>query len=268
VLDQRYLLALLQSSRTLVKLVACLAFPTATVALTACAQSDRAIATTDGTKVSQATLNHWMEVALGSDYRPIFRAGFPAGLVSDPPEYARCVRVSQEIPIVPGKSRLTADQRRLKCRQLYAAIKEQALSLVLSSVWTREEAGELGIRMPTENEVDNRVRAYIAHDFTSPADFREVIAEEHRSLSDVRYMIENTLLQGRIASRLKAQAEQLGGTGQAALYKLVLENNAKRQAKTHCDPGYRAPQCRQFASGSEAKPSASLVLEYFHKGIS
>jgi hypothetical protein len=218
------------------------------------------------TKVSRATLNHWMELTLGGDYRPLFQATFPAGLVSDPPDYERCTKVSAAIPEIPGKPKLTADQRRLKCRQLYAAIQEQTLNSLLSSLWIREEARELGVSAPRGTEVAAQLRAYIAHDFKTPAEFREVIADQHRGLSDVRYTIQSTLLQSAIADRRKAQAAQLGGQSQAALYKLALQNNAKWQARTSCSAGYRSSQCKQYR-GSEVKPPANIVLEYFRKGI-
>jgi hypothetical protein len=252
------------------KLFASVALVTLVLGVLACGDTseDATVATVGKhTKVSRATLNHWMELTLGGDYRPLFHASFPAGLVSDPPDYERCTRASAAIPEVPGKPKLTADQRRLKCRQLYPAIKEQALNSLLSSLWIREEARELGVSEPRGTEVATRLRAYIAHDFKSPAEFREVIAQQHRSLSDVRYTIQSTLLQSSIADRLKAQAAQLGGQSQAALYKLVVQNNAKWQARTSCSAGYRSSQCKQYRSGSEVKPPANIVLEYFRKGI-
>lgn len=219
------------------------------------------------TKVTRATLDHWMEVTLGSGYQGLFHAHFPAGLISDPPDYARCARAAEGIPRTPGRPKLTDDQRRVRCRQLYAALEEQALNFVISSLWTREEARELGIPMPGGRELGARLRAYIDNDFKSSANFRNVIAAQHRSLSDVRFMVETTLLQGSIEARLRARAGHLSANSQAAFYRLVVQNRTKWQAKTSCNRGYRASQCKQYGPGSELKPAANQVLEYFRKGI-
>jgi hypothetical protein len=266
-----FLISLPRNPLLPLKQVAALALIATTVVLSSCGgggDGDPIVATVGAhSKVSRATLVHWMNIALGGDYRPLFREASPAGLVSDPPDYSRCTRVSATIPHVPGKPKLTPDQRRVKCRQLYAAVSEQALNLVLSGLRAREEARELGIRMPSEQEVSRRVQEYVAHDFKSPETFREAIAHQHRSLSDVRYMTENTLLQASITNRLSGQAARLGGGGEAAAFRLILQNSAKWKARTSCSPGYRSSSCRQYQSGSEVKPPASLVLEYFRKGI-
>jgi hypothetical protein len=138
---------------------------------------------------------------------------------------------------------------------------------ILSGLWIREEAHELGIHAPSEGEVSSRLRLYAAHDFKNPADFREAIAEQQRSLSDVRYMIESTLLQTSITDHLTTQAKSLGGETQTELYKLILQNRAKWKARTSCSSGYRSSSCKQYPTGSEIKSTPNIVLEHFRKGI-
>src|SRR4051794_40693643 len=115
------------------------------IALSACGSNDSAdktVATIGRTKINQRTLSHWMSSVIGSDYRAVIGSTAPVGLVSDPPDYARCVSVAARLA-PKGTQTLNAVQLRVKCRELYAAAKEQALSYVISVLWRTEEAAEL-----------------------------------------------------------------------------------------------------------------------------
>lgn len=262
------MLRLLHKLRSSQKPIALAAVASLALGLCSCAGGGgKTVASIGDTKVSQATLNHWMGVVLGGDYHAALNKTAPDGLVSDPPDYSRCVSVAEGIvPKVSGKPKLSSAQLRLKCRQLNTAIKEQALDYVLSVLWSREEGAELGLHMPSAGEISRHLRELIYSQFKSPDHFRKVIARERRSLADVRFLIKRNILETQIFARVKARAARLGG-GEEAAYKLVLQNNAKWQAKTSCSRGYRAWECKQYGSSGEAKPSPDIVLEGLYKGV-
>jgi hypothetical protein len=227
----------------------------------------KTIATVGHAKVSQATINHWMTVVLGGDYAAALDERAPDGLVSDPVDYSRCASVAARIvPKVEGKPRLSSAQLLQKCRQLNAAIREQALAYVLSVLWSQQEGVERGLKAPTEAQINGHLRALIYSQFKSPANFQKVIAKQRRNLADVRFLIKRNVIQTQITAKLKAQAEKLGG-GEPTIYKLVLQSNAHLSAKTSCSPGYRAWECKQYGSAGEAKPPAAVVLERLSKGV-
>jgi hypothetical protein len=242
---------------------------TLALGLSACGggEESKTVATVGRTVVSQTTIDHWMDVVLGGDYTAALNERAPDGLVSDPVRYGGCISAAERIvPKVAGKPGLTTIQLRKKCRQLNIAIREQALAYVLSVVWSREEGTELGIRLPDAREIDSHLRELIYSQFKNPANFQKVIAKQHRSLADVRFLIKRNILQQQIYARIKARAARLGG-GAKAIYEIVLQNNAKWQAKTSCRPGYRAWECRQYGTAGEAKPPAAVVLEQLHNGV-
>jgi hypothetical protein len=250
------------------RLIGCALAVGLALSLAACGGGgEKTVATIAGhTKVSQAMLNHWMVVVLGGDYRAALGELAPEGLVSDPPDYGRCVAVAGRIaPKVGGKPVLSRSQLQLKCRQLNAGIREQTLNYVLSVLWARERAAELGLRMPSEGEISSRLRALIYGQFKDPQNFRKVIAGQRRSIADVRFLIKRNLLEGEIDPHVKAQAKRRG-EGPRGYYKLVLQSNAKWQARTSCSPGYQAWECKQY-SGHEAKPPPAVVLEHLQKGV-
>jgi hypothetical protein len=246
---------------------ALLALASLALFLSACGSGGKTVASIGGkTQVSQATLNHWMGVVLGGDYFAALNREAPDGLVSDPPNYASCVSVAARIvPKAAGKPKLSEGQLRLKCKQLNAGIKEQALNYVLSVLWKQEEGAELGLRMPTEAQISSHLRALIYAQFKNPAYFRKVIAQQRRSLADVRFLIKRNILEVQIYSKITARAAKFGG-GEKNIYKLVLKNNAKWQARTSCSPGYNAWECKQY-SGHEVLPPPAVVLERLSKGV-
>jgi hypothetical protein len=218
----------------------------------------------DHTPVSQAFLDHWMNVVVGGDYHAVVGGLSPDSLVSDPPHFARCVSAARRIPEIAGRHKFTAAQMLTKCRQLDTAVKEQALSYVLSVLWSREEAAAMGIPMPSQGEISSRLRTLVSNESKDAASFAKVLAGQHRSLADERFLLVRNILVTKIDARIKARAARLGG-GERTFYKLVLQNNAKWRAKTSCSPGYQAWECKQFKG--EAKPPPAVVLEYFERGV-
>jgi len=218
------------------------------------------------TKVSQAMLDHWMTTVIGGDYRAALGRTAPVGLVSDPPNYTRCVSVAEGIvpKINSGKPTLSKAQLRLMCRQLNAAVREQALSYVLAVLWRAEEGVELGAPA-TESEISAKLRELIYTQYHTPAGFRRMLAQERRTVADERFLLERNILEGRFLGRMKARAAKLGG-GQQTFAKLVFANNAKWTAKTSCSRGYRAWECKEAASSHEASPAGAIVLERLSRG--
>jgi hypothetical protein len=217
------------------------------------------VATVGKTKISRSTLNHWMNTMAGGDYQELVGSPAPAGLVSEPADYSRCVAAAKQIKpkdlpaSIPNEARL-----KIRCRQLHTAVKEQALSYLISVLWRAEEGAELGQGV-SERELSRKLQELAYQDYKSPAAFRRFLASRHWSLSDERTLLKRNLLDTKFLERLKRRAAARGG-GEASYGKLVKENLAKWSARTKCSPGYTAWQCRPSGSSAEADPSASVVI--------
>ena len=221
-----------------------------TLCLTACGGSgEKTVATVGKTKLSQATLSHWMETTLGGDYRAELGTSMPKGLVSDPVDYPRCIKVAAQIApqAKPSNSRL-----RLRCRQLNAGIKQQALGYVLSVLWAIEEGNELGVHV-SEGEVTRRMRQLADRDYHGPVQFAKTLASLRRTVADERFLVKRNILEDLYLKRIKNKAAALGD-GQKAQTKLILENNAKWNARTICSPGYVAWECKGYSPAQEVSP--------------
>ncbi len=221
---------------------------------------DPTVAVVGKTKISRATLNHWMLTVVGADYQDYVAATAPLGLVSEPADYRRCVAVAKQIKpktlpaLIPNEAVL-----RIRCRQLHTAVKEQALSYLISILWRVEEGAELGQNV-SDRELSQRLQQATYSDYKSPAAFRRFLASRHWSLADERFALKRNLLDSKFLERVKRRAAALGG-GEQTYAKLVRESIAKWSAKTKCNPGYSAWQCRPGGSTAEAEPSAAVLVE-------
>jgi hypothetical protein len=247
------------------RLLTALAVLVFAVSLASCGgSSEKTVATVGKTKLSQATLSHWMTVTLGGDYRATLGATAPEGLVSDPVDYPRCVSVLARVLAQAGKAKSSDAELRLKCRQLNAGIKEQALGYVLSVLWTIEEGNELGSRV-SEGEVTRRMRELADRDYHGPVQLARTLATLRRTIADERFLVKRNILGYRFLERMRKKASQLGG-GEKTLTKLVLEHNAKWMRKTDCRPGYLAWECKQYGSSKGVSPAPVTVLEALARG--
>lgn len=227
------------------------------------------MATVGKTEITQATLNHWMQTTMGGDVREVLSMTAPEGIVSDPADYPRCVAVLKKIPTSSGApSKLSDAQLQAKCRQLYASVKEEALSFLIASLWRIEDAAEHGSSV-SEAELTKVLNRLRYEDYPNPASFRRSLAEQRRSLADERYMLKRNILNEKFLKRLKAQAGYGEGKVSATekgFIKLVLASNAKWSAKTKCEPGYFSVQCKGQEHRATASPSTALVLEQVRAG--
>jgi hypothetical protein len=248
------------------KSLALLAIIALVVGLSACGDSEKTIATVGKSKVSQSMLSHWMNTVIGGDYTAALLERAPEGLVSDPPRYDRCVKTAEGVERkFLGKVKLSKAQLLLKCRQLNAATREQALSYIISVLWRTEEAAELGAPI-SQGDVNKALRYVIYKQSKGPANFRRMLSHQLRTIADERFLLQRNILAERFLTRLKARAKELGGDEQQNLAKLARANNAKWTARTSCAPGYRAWQCKQAASLPEAPLSPAVLLERLSRG--
>jgi foldase protein PrsA len=209
---------------------------------------------------TRANLDHWMASFAGGDFYE-HHAGkrAPHGLVSDPPNYTRCVTAGKTIP--PEYQGATATPTRAHieelCHQLYTAIKEQTLSFLISVQWTVDEATELGIRL-SNTELHDKLKRLIAEQFPAPGEFQTYLANHEWAESDELYQLKRNLLTDKIHERLAA-----GGTtiaSERTYIDHVLSDVRKQKSETSCRPGYVVPSCKQSPAQTVGSGSSADAL--------
>jgi hypothetical protein len=238
------------------------------LALLSCGSSDHSLAHIQGTSatISKATLNHWMRALSSGDYRQNLAAIAPQGLVAEPADYPECARAAKRI--VPragnGQLKLTDAQIGQKCRELYAAVKAQALSFLISVEWTVAEGEELGVHV-TNALVEKEYARYRKEAFKTDTEFRKYISERGWTVSDMLYRYKRSLLTSKILPKFQEKVKQAGG-GERAYFKLALERYRQLISRTSCKPGYVVPECKEYREPATAQPSPRDVLKAFVLG--
>ena len=232
----------------------------AVVSLTACggggASSSDVVAQVGETSITKADLNHWMSTLAGGDFNEVSaKHTVPAGLVSEPPNYAACVARLEAVAAnaATGRPKPAAAQLLSKCRQLYQALRLQALSYLVRAHWLIGLEGEVGVKA-TDEEVMQLFKEARAREFPKKGEFQQFLANTRRSLADEMFVTKLNLLSQKFQQKLT--------TGGKQMIARFTEAGRKWTAKTNCRAGYVVQHCRQFTKEPPpSTPPPSILME-------
>jgi hypothetical protein len=225
--------------------------------LTATASANRSevVAQVGEYPVTRAQVDHWMAHFAGGDYSIVSRnATVPDGLVSDPPDYARCVASLEGAAArsPTGGSRETGVQLLGKCRQLYQALRTQATSFLVSTQRTIGLGRDLGVTA-SDAQAQQLLDRAKAREYPTEADLRRYLATKRWTLSDVLLQDKLEVLGEAIIKKIHTPQ------GRAKL------SEAERlwTEKTDCKPGYVVEYCKQYKGGASypSSPPPSVLME-------
>lgn len=219
--------------------------------------TDSSIAEVGTTPITRAALDHWMASIVGSDYFTHVGSRAPTGLVSDPPNYERCATAARQIsPKRPGSQAVvSAEQLASYCHQLYQAIKQQALSVLIAFARRDREGAEQGVD-PSEAEID-RVEA---QQFPRRGELQAYLAERDWTPSDEIAALKHEVTSTRLLEKFRRQHP--GGDWEQELGASFKAHTKKWAAETSCRPGYVVSECKQ-PTVAKTNPglSAAILLE-------
>lgn len=230
----------------------------AVVGLAACGggASSQVVAQVGGSSITKADVNHWMSTLIGGDFVDISaNHTVPAGLVSEPPNYAVCVARLRAAAASQSAERPKPAAALLlsKCRQLYQVLRLQAISYLVTAHWIIGLDGEEGVKA-TDDEVMQLFEQTKATQFPKPGQLQEYLASNRRSLADEMFVVKMNLLSQKIQQKIATNGKQV-------LAKIA-EAGRRWTAKTSCSVGYVVQHCRQYTGESASSlPSASNLLE-------
>jgi len=246
---------------------ALLAVCLAIIGLTACGGGGGipgdSVAQVGGTAITRAELDHWMSTLTGGDFYEVAREHtVPAGLVSEPPNYAACV-ASLEAAAASGRTvqpkpthaapQQTAAQLLSKCRQLYVALRLQAMAYLVNAQWTIGVYADEGVRA-SDAEVMRTLEQVKADEFPKPGQFERYLASTRRSLADELFVLKLNVLSQKLQQKARTE-----GTKQ--VIRKLSEAGLRWTAKTSCRPGYVVPHCRQFRTWTPSARDPAVLLE-------
>ncbi len=186
---------------------------------------------------------------VGGDFFELANLSAPKGLVSDPPNYGACVADLERLT-----ARRTASERKVKCEQLYAGIKQQALAYLIVSNQEIGEDAEHGLAV-TNAEVEKQFKRERPEKFPTEADLRRYLQQRGWTLSDELNLIKRDILANKLVAALRREFPD-----QHALIEALAQTTKKWTAKTTCNVGYIVPGCKQY-KGASSSPAPAVVIE-------
>jgi hypothetical protein len=216
--------------------------------------------------ITRSTLSHWMSTIVGGDYYEHIGVKAPDGLVSDPPNYPACISAIERIGPAKTTSQPTSSSRQElegKCRLLYQLIKQQALTFLLSQLWSEDEDAEHGIRI-TNTEVKRAFERYRTTQFPTQAALTTYLANHHWSLSDELDLIRRDLLETRIEEFVARRLGKAHATPEAVERATIAQYERSVKVytpRTHCRTGYLASDCSDYKAPAREETAPAPLLE-------
>ncbi len=248
------------------RLMLAVAFATAAAALAACGggshgrnRKSSAVARVGGVPITRAVVGHWISALAGTDFYELSGGHtVPTGLISDPPNYQRCVATLQsaeKATSARGTDR-TGTPLRTKCRQLYQSIKTQAIAFLVSAQWAISSDRDLGITA-SNSEVLRLFEQTKGKLYGSNTALQRFLSTRHLSFADL-------LLQTRLNLLGRKTVQRVGSTGDhRALAAEFNETWARWDRRTSCNEGEIVQHCKQYRGGDTypLSPPASVMVE-------
>jgi hypothetical protein len=221
--------------------------------------SSEVIAQVGAAPITRAQVSHWMTTFARNDYSAVSqiaapKTAVPEGVVSDPPNYARCVAALEGAAAKSpsGGAKETGVQLLSKCRQLYQALRTQATTYLVNLQRTIGLGRDRGVT-PTDGEVQRLFKQFKAREFPTDAAFQRYLASSQRSVADIMVAMRIDVINNGVIKQLKT------------LQGRVEYNEAEQRwtAKTSCQAGYVVEHCKQYKGGATypSTPPPSVLME-------
>jgi foldase protein PrsA len=193
------------------------------------------------TAITTAEVSHWMNALAGEDFYEVsHRRTMPAGLVSDPPNYSRCLSQLQaaSAKVVGSGSKPTGAELSSICRQLYQAVKQQATLFLVTYYWRTHAYNEWGITANTAEAVRGYDGLKTDVRFSQEGGIEHILKARYWSVPDELLLMKLNVLRDKAIKKLES-----GGAGAGREIEAI---DNRWTAKTVCTKGYVVEHCKQY----------------------
>lgn len=215
------------------------------------AKQSQVVANVNGTPITRAQVAHWMQYYAASTYYAASHRGtIPAGLVSDPPNYGRCVA---RLEATKDGGKESSVRLLTKCRQLAEALRIDATSYLVSALRAIGLARELGVSVS-----DAAVRQRYTRERAS---YEPAEARYHRYLASQGGTAADSLLELKVEMLGAALLQRLHSPTERVRFAIAEQHWSSKIA---CSPGYVVEYCKGYNGDGKmytTTPPPSVLME-------
>lgn len=203
--------------------------------------------------ISRHTLDHWIGVLAVMQREPRPKRPVPRGVVPQPPDYRGCIEYLGALERARhGQVPPSSTQLKQRCELYRATLSQQALELLITHCWVREEAARAGVAVSAQ-AVGNALR----REFPKMADLRRFLAFSRLRLSDRTLVLEDQLLRdrwprstlpayARLRRSKRPETPQMVAEVDNELARLQAAMTARWRPRTRCRAGYVISTCSEY----------------------
>jgi foldase protein PrsA len=179
-----------------------------------------AVVRVNDSSITTATLRHWMLIAASSSTN----ASSAGATLPQPPQYRACIAGLQASAPKPAKGQRPPSHSQLKaqCAQQYTALKNEALSYLISAEWLLQEAAAQGVKV-SDSEVHSEFIKVRKESFAGSDAVERFLHTSNFSVSDLLLRIKLETLSQRLERKVLAS----GKVTTAAIARFYRENKSR-----------------------------------------
>jgi len=217
-----------------------------------------ALALVGSVPITEAELDKWMPILFGGDTFEATHVVAPKRMVSDPPDYGRCIAGVKAIEAkrTVGKVHLPSGGPLVICRELNRDLELQTLGYLIGTQVDLGQSAEKGVHV-TDAEVAREFKSLKARLFPKESEFQEYLSNHGWTLGVELYLIKRDLLTEDLEKAFTSAG------GERAFGKYLRESIPRWDARTICRPGYVVEGCRGYRepTAPSAAASPAILLE-------
>lgn len=141
-------------------------------------------------------------------------------VVPVPPSFTGCIAHVEGSTGSPGAARPSAAAARARCRELYGSLVSKALQGLISAVWVKGWAGELGVHVSVQ-QVRHELERTLALQFPTEAKLREFLTESRETIPDLLFHQQERTLEEGIRAKIN---REIGPATSAMISRYYAEN--------------------------------------------
>jgi foldase protein PrsA len=189
------------------------------VALSACGGTSvpsNAVAVVDGSPITKASFNHWLQIAENSITQTTTGAHAPLPV---PPDFTACVAFHRANDPKPAKGQPAPTTAALKteCQQAYTSGLQQTMPFLITADWLQGEAADQKISV-TAATVATQLKQIEAAQFPTPTALAQFLQESGESNADLLFRVRVDALSNDIRTKVTNSAPKVTPAAVAAYY--------------------------------------------------
>jgi hypothetical protein len=146
-------------------------------------------------------------------------------------------------------------------------VKAETISFLITARWQILLGEQHGLHV-SEAQLRREFAQQRKERFPTEAELRTYLTERHWLLSDILYLFKRNVLSSELLPKFQAEAATAGSSEPGAVAQLEARHYKELTAKTSCEAGYVAPNCKQFDPKAPQPSPPNVIFEQFTKGES